>query len=114
SFGDVPRWRTARLGLVTIGTAGGSLSLRLRQTPGGGTWPVAGSASTPSALPAVVASERAAGNPGNLIHDMDVDGLDDLSATADGVIRSVTLPQVGLNGTMVDFGAALAAMAGRA
>src|SRR5262249_59835971 len=30
SFGDVTRWRTDRLGLVTIGTAGGSLSLRLR------------------------------------------------------------------------------------
>jgi predicted lysophospholipase L1 biosynthesis ABC-type transport system permease subunit len=45
---------------------------------------------------------------------MVVVGLDDQTATADGVIRSVTLPQVGLTGTMVDFGAALAAMAGPA
>jgi hypothetical protein len=114
SFADATRWRGDRSGQVTIGTAGGSLSLQLRQTPLDGTWPLAVSAATPRALPAVVASERAAGSPGTLIHDLNVDGLDDLSATADGVIRSVTLPQVGLNGTMVDFGAALAVMAGPA
>src|SRR5262249_54224613 len=114
SFGDATRWRGDRLGLTTIGTDGGSLSLKLRQTPGNGTWPSAASASIPRALPAVVASERAAGSPGELIHNVNVDGLDDLSATADGVLRSITLPQIGLNGTMVDLAAALAAMDGPA
>jgi predicted lysophospholipase L1 biosynthesis ABC-type transport system permease subunit len=72
------------------------------------------SAAIPRALPAVVASGRAALYPGNAIHGVVVVGLDDLPATADGVIRSVTVPQVGRSGTMVDFGAALAAMAGPA
>jgi hypothetical protein len=111
SFGDDTRWRGDGSGPVAIGTAGGSLSLHVRQTPLASTWPLAVSAATPRALPAVVASGRAALYPGNLIHGVVVVGLDDLPATADGVIRSVTLPQVGLTGTMVDFGAALAAMA---
>jgi predicted lysophospholipase L1 biosynthesis ABC-type transport system permease subunit len=70
------------------------------------------STAIPRALPAVVASARAALYPRGQIHGVVVVGLDDLPATADGLIRSVTLPQVGLTGTMVDFGAALAAMAG--
>jgi predicted lysophospholipase L1 biosynthesis ABC-type transport system permease subunit len=97
---------------VAIGSAGGSLSLRVQQTPLASTWPLAVSTAVPRALPAVVASARAALYPRGQIHGVVVVGLDDLPATADGVIRSVTLPQVGLSGTMVDFGAALAVMAG--
>jgi predicted lysophospholipase L1 biosynthesis ABC-type transport system permease subunit len=111
SFGDAARWRGDGTGPVAIDPAGGSLSLHVRQTPLASTWPLAVSAAIPHVLPAVVASGRAALYPGSLIHGVVVVGLDGLPATADGVIRSHTLPQAGRLGTMVDFGAALAAMA---
>jgi ABC-type antimicrobial peptide transport system permease subunit len=68
------------------------------------------SAAIPTALPAVVASATAALYAGNNIHSVVALGLDGQVVFADGVIRSVTLPQVDRNGIMVDFGAALAAM----
>jgi hypothetical protein len=112
AFADATRWRGDGSGPVTIGTAGGSLTLHVQQTPLASTWPLAVSTAIPRALPAVVASARAALYPRGQIHGVVVVGLDDLPATADGLIQSVTLPQVGLTGTMVDFGAALAAMQG--
>ena len=47
---------------------------------------------------------------GNQIHSVEAVGLDRQSVFVDGVIRAVTLPEVGRSGVMVDFGTALAAM----
>jgi predicted lysophospholipase L1 biosynthesis ABC-type transport system permease subunit len=74
-------------------------------------WPSAVSASIPTVLPAVVASGQASVEQGNQIHSVEAVGLDRQSVFVDGVIRAVTLPRVGRNGIMVDFGTALRAMA---
>ncbi len=110
SFGDNARWRGDGKGPAAIGTAGASLSLDVRQSSASATWPSAVSAATPTALPGVVASAQAALYAGNQIHSVVAVGLDGQVVFVDGVIRSVTLPQVDRNGMMVDFGAALAAM----
>ena len=94
---------------MAIGTAGASLSLVLRQVPGS-TWPSAVSASIPAALPAVVASAQAGVEQGNQIHSLRPSAWTAQSVFVDGVFRAVTLPEVGRNGVMVDFGTALAAM----
>jgi putative ABC transport system permease protein len=109
SFGDHTRWRGDGKGQVAIGTAGGSLSLDLRQVSGSA-WPSAVSAAIPTALPAVVASAQAGVEQGNQIQSIEAVGLDQQSVFVDGVFRAVTLPEVGRNGVMVDFGTALAAM----
>jgi len=109
SFGDHARWRGDGKGQVAIATAGASLSLDVRQVPGSG-WPSAVSAAIPTALPAVVASAQAGVEEGNQIHSIEAVGLDQQSVFVNGVIRAVTLPEVGRNGVMVDFGTALAAM----
>ena len=114
SFGDSTRWRGDGKGPVAIRSAGASLSLDVRQTSGAAPWPSAVSAAIPSALPAVVASATAALNEGNQIHSVVAVGLDGQTVYVDGVIRSVTLPQVDRDGIMVDFGTALAAMANSA
>lgn len=109
SFGDPTRWRGDGKGPVTIGTAGASLSLDVRQVSGYA-WPSAVSAAIPTTLPAVVASAQAAAEEGNQIRSVEAVGLDRQSVFVDGVFRAVTLPEVGRNGVMVDFGTALAAM----
>jgi len=110
AFGDSTRWRGDGKGPTTIGAAGPALSLDVRQSSGADSWPSVLSAATPTALPAVIASATAALYPGNQIHSVEAVGLDEQSVSADGVIRSVTLPQVDRNGIMVDYGTALAAM----
>jgi putative ABC transport system permease protein len=109
SFADHTRWRGDGKGQVAIGTRGGSLSLAVRQVSGYA-WPSAVSAAIPTALPAVVASGQAAVQEGDQIHSVEAVGLDQQSVFVDGVIRAVTLPQVGRDGVMVDLGTALAAM----
>ncbi len=111
SFGDSARWRGDGTGPSAIGAAGASLSLDVRQSSDSGTGPSAVSAAIPTVLPAVVASEQAALYLGNQIHSVEAVGLDGQPVFVNGVIQSVTLPQVDRNGIMVDFGAALAAMA---
>jgi putative ABC transport system permease protein len=110
SFADNTRWRGDGKGPAAIGTAGASLSLDVRQRSDSPTWPAAVSAATPTVLPAVIASAQAGLYPGNQIHDVEAVGLDGQAVFVDGMIRSVTLPQVDRNGIMVDLGAALAAM----
>ena len=110
SFGDKTRWRGDGKGPTAIGTAGSSLSLDVRQTSGSASWPSLVSAAIPTALPAAVASATAALYSGDNIHSVPALGLDGGVVFANGVIRSVTLPQVDRNGVMVDFGTALAAM----
>jgi putative ABC transport system permease protein len=109
SFGDHSRWRGDGRGPVTIGAAGGSLAIDVRQVSGS-VWPSAVSAAIPTVLPAAVGSAQAAVEEGNQIHSIEAVGLDRQSVFVDGVIRAVTLPQVDRNGVMVDFGTALAAM----
>ena len=109
SFEDHTRWRGDGKGQVTIATTGGSLSLVVRQVSGSA-WPSAVSASIPTTLPAVVASGQAAVEQGNQIQRVEAVGLDQQPVFVDGVFRSVTLPEVGRGGVMVDFGTALAAM----
>ncbi len=109
AFGDHTRWRGNGKGQVEIGTAGASLSLDVRQVSGFA-WPSAVSAAIPTTLPAVVGSAQAAAQEGNQIHSVEAVGLDRQSVFVDGVFRAVTLPEVGGNGVMVDFGTALAAM----
>jgi hypothetical protein len=109
SFANRTRWRGDGKGPVAIGSAGGSLSVGVRQVSGYA-WPSAVSASIPTVLPAVVASAQAAANQGNQIHDIEAVGLDRQSLFVNGVVRAVTLPQVDRDGVMVDFGTALAAM----
>ena len=111
SFGDSARWRGDGTGPTAIGADGASLSLDVRQSPGSATWPSAVSAAIPTLLPAVVASEQAALYEGNQIHSVEVVGLDGQPAFVNGVMQSVTLPEVDRNGIMVDLGTALAAMA---
>ncbi len=110
SFADKTRWRGDGKGPAAIGTAGTSLSVDVRERSASATWPSAVSAAVPSALPAVIASAQAALYPGNQIHSVEAVGLDGQAVFADGVVRSVTLPQVDRNGIMVDFGTALGAM----
>lgn len=110
AFGHATRWRGDGKGPVAIRTAGGSLSVDVRQSAAEASWPSVVSAAIPTTLPAVIASGQAALYVGNQIHSVAAVGLDEQSVTADGVIRSVTLPQVDRNGIMVDFGTALAAM----
>ncbi len=110
SFGDKARWRGDGKGPAAIGTAGASLALDVRQNSGSATWPSAVSAAIPTALRGVVASATAALYAGDQIHSVVAVGLDGQTVFVDGVIRSVTLPQVDRNGMMVDFGSALAAM----
>jgi hypothetical protein len=110
SFGDHTRWRGDGRGPAAIGTAGGSLSLDVRQSSGSATWPSALSAAVPTALPAVVASAQAAQYEGDQIHRVEAVGLDGEAVFVDGVIQTVTLPEIDRNGLMVDFGGALAAM----
>ncbi len=110
SFAEDSRWRGDGKGPVAIATAGAALSLDVRQTSGDQPWPSMVSAAIPTALPAVVASAAAALYAGNNIHSVPAIGLDGQVVFADGIVRSVTLPQVDRNGIMVDFGAALAAM----
>ena len=110
SFADNARWRGDGKGPAAIGTAGAALSLDVRQTSGDAPWPSAVSAAIPTALPAVVASATASLYTGNNIHSVPGLGLDGQVVFANGVIRSVTLPQVDRSGIMVDFGTALAAM----
>ncbi len=114
SFGEATRWRGDGKGPASIGTAGASLSLDVRQFSSSATWPSVLSVGIPSALPAVVASATAAQYQGNQIHSVVAVGLDGQTVSADGVIRSVALPQVDRNGIMVDFGSALAAMSNSA
>jgi putative ABC transport system permease protein len=111
AFGDHTRWRAGGNGpgLVQISTAGKSLSVDVGQAPGYA-WPSVVSASIPVALPAVVGSAQAAVEVGSEIHSVEAVGLDRQAVFLDGVIRSVTLPQVDRGGVMVDFGAALAMM----
>lgn len=109
-FSDHARWRGDGQGQAAIGTTGGSLSLDVRQTLGASTWPSAVSDAIPSPLPAVVASAQARLYQGDQIQSVETVGLDGQALFVDGVIRSVTLPQVDRNGVMVDFGTALAAM----
>ncbi|MFZ0385527.1 MAG: FtsX-like permease family protein [Solirubrobacteraceae bacterium] len=109
SFGDPTRWRGDGKGQVALGTAGASLSVVLRQVSGS-TWPSAVSASIPTALPAVVASAQAGVEQGNQIHSIEAVGLDQQSVFVNGMFQAVTLPEVGRNGVMVDYGTALAAM----
>jgi len=109
SFEDHTRWRGDGKGQVVIGTAGGSLSLDVRQVSGS-VWPSVVSAAIPTALPAVVASAQAGVEEGNQIQSIEAVGLDRQSVFVDGLFRAVTLPEVGRNGVMVDFGTALAAM----
>jgi putative ABC transport system permease protein len=109
SFEDHTRWRGDGKGQAVIGTAGGSLSLDVRQVSGS-VWPSVVSAAIPTALPAVVASAQAGVEQGNQIQSIEAVGLDRQSLFVDGVFRAVTLPEVGRNGVMVDFGTALAAM----
>ena len=111
SFGDDARWRGDGKGPAAIGTAGASLSLDVRQSSAEAAWPSVVSAAIPTTLPAVIASAQAALYTGNSIHSVAAVGLDEQVVSVDGVIRSVTLPQVDRNGIMVDFGTALAAMA---
>jgi putative ABC transport system permease protein len=111
-FGDSTRWRGDGKGQVAIRTTGGaSLSLDVRQSAASPTWPSAVSAADPIALPAAISSGTAALYAGDQIHSVEAVGLDGQAVFVDGVIRSVTLPQIDRNGIMVDFGAALAAMA---
>jgi predicted lysophospholipase L1 biosynthesis ABC-type transport system permease subunit len=69
------------------------------------------SAADPVDLPAAISSGTAALYAGDQIHSVEAVGLDGQAVFVDGVIRSVTLPRIDRNGIMVDFGAALAAMA---
>jgi hypothetical protein len=114
SFEDTTRWRGDGKGQAAISTAGAALSLDVREDSASATWPSVVSAAVPTALPAVVASGQAALYPGDQIHSVEAVGLDGQAVFVDGVIRSVTLPQVDRNGIMVDFGTALAAMANAA
>ncbi|MGH2874410.1 MAG: FtsX-like permease family protein [Solirubrobacteraceae bacterium] len=107
SFSDHASWRGDGNGPVKLGSAGASLSLDVRERAG--VWPSAVSAAIPAAVPAVVASAQA-GADGGQIHDLEVVGVDRQALFVDGVMRAVTLPQVGRGGVMVDFGAALAVM----
>jgi hypothetical protein len=108
SLADRGRWRGDGKGPVKIGNASGVLTLNVYEFYGW--WPSAVSAAIPVAVPAVVASRQAAAQPGNQIHRLEVTGLDSDALFVDGVIRSVTLPQVDRGGVMIDFGAALAVM----
>ncbi|HEX3616969.1 MAG TPA: ABC transporter permease, partial [Solirubrobacteraceae bacterium] len=108
SFADRGRWRGDGKGPVKISSAGSSLTLDVYEFYGW--WPSAVSAAIPVAVPAVVASAEAATQEGNQIHSLEVAGLDRDAVFVDGVIRSVTLPQVDRGGVMIDFGAALAVM----
>ncbi len=110
SFGDATRWRGDGKGPATIGAAGSALSVDIRQTSPTADWPTVVSASTPTVIPGVISSAQAALYVGNQIHSVVAVGLDEQTVSIDGVIRSVTLPQVDRNGIMVDYGAALAAM----
>jgi putative ABC transport system permease protein len=110
SFGDSTRWRGNGVGPAAIRTAGASLSLEVRQTPNQTSWATAVSAAIPATVPAVIASGLAAGEEGNQIHSVEAVGLDQQAVFVNGEIRSVTLPQVGRDGIMVDFGTALAEM----
>lgn len=114
SFGDPARWRGDGKGPVTIASAGASLSLDVRQTSGSAAWPSAVSAAVPAILPGIVASGTAALYEGEQIHSVTAVGLDGETTNVDGVFRSLTLPRIDRNGMMVDFGSALAAMAGAA
>ena len=110
SFGDSTRWRGDGKGPAAIRSAGGSLSVDVRQLGGSAPWPSAVSAAVPASLPAVVTPAIAAQNQGNSIHSVVAVGLDGQNVSVDGLIRSVALPEVDRNGIMVDFGTALAAM----
>jgi putative ABC transport system permease protein len=111
SFGEHTRWRAGGTGpgVVQIGTVGASLSLDIGEVSGYA-WPSIVSSAIPVAVPAVIGSAQAAVEVGNEIHSVEVVGLDRQALFVDGVIRSVTLPQVDRGGAMVDFGAALAVM----
>jgi putative ABC transport system permease protein len=111
AFGDHTRWRAGGTGpgLTQIGTAGASLSIDVSQAPGY-PWPSVVSAAIPAALPAVIGSAQAAVEVGSEIHSVEAVELDRQAVFLNGVIRSVTLPQVDRGGVMVDFGAALAMM----
>jgi putative ABC transport system permease protein len=108
SFAEPARWRGDGKGPVKIAAAGASLSLDIHEFYGW--WPSAVSAAVPVSIPAVIASGQAAAEVGNQIHNVEVAGLDREAVFVDGVIRSVTLPQVDRGGVMIDFGAALAVM----
>jgi hypothetical protein len=108
SFADSGSWRGDGKGPVKIHSASGTLTLDVDEFYGW--WPSAVSAAIPVAVPAVVASAEAADAPGTQIHSLEVTGLDRDALFVDGVIRSVTLPQVDRGGVMIDFGAALAVM----
>ena len=110
SFGDSARWRGDGKGPAVIGSAGASLSLDVRQSSAEAAWPSVVAAAVPTAIPAVIASAQARLYPGNQIHSIEAVGLDGQAVSVDGVVRSITLPQVDRDGVMVDFGAALAAM----
>jgi len=114
SFGEGSRWHGDGKGPAAIATASTGVSLDVRQNPATATWPTVVSAAIPTTLPAVIASATAALYRGNDIHSVVALGLDGQVVSADGVFRSVTLPQVDRNGIMVDFGTALAAMDGPA
>lgn len=109
SFGDPTRWRGDDNGPVTIRTVGGSLSLDVQEATDS-VWPSAVSTALPTTLPAVVASAQANVEEGNQIHSVEAVGLDRQALSVNGVIRSVTLPEVDRGGVMIDFGTALAAM----
>jgi putative ABC transport system permease protein len=108
AFADPIRWRGDGKAPVVIGASGGTLSLDVRELDG--YWPSVVSAAIPLAVPAVVGSTEAAGESGTQIASIEVAGLDSQAVFVDGVIRSVTLPQVNRGGVMIDFGAALAVM----
>jgi hypothetical protein len=108
-FDDAGRWRSDGRSTATIAGSNGQLSLVLRQTSIGGPWATLLSADDPPYLPAVVASGTAALYPDHTDQVYTV-GLDDNTLPVNGVIDSVTLPQLDRVGAMVDFGAALNAM----
>jgi len=108
AFGERTRWRASGQGPMRIAGAGASLSLDTQEFSG--TWPTAVAAAIPASVPAVIGSAQAAVESGSQIHDVEAVGLDRQAMFVNGVIRSITLPQVDRGGVMVDYGAALALM----
>jgi hypothetical protein len=108
AFSAPGRWRGDGKGPLKIRAAGGTLSLDVEEFYGW--WPATVSAAIPVRVPAVVGSALAADETGNQIDNIEVAGLDGQANFVDGVMRSVTLPQVDRGGVMVDLGSAMAVM----
>lgn len=107
-FAEPSRWRAVPFADLRAG--GRALTLTVAPAALGSTTPVASSADVLGHVPAVAASGTASVYPGEQIHDVLATGLDGNPMPLDGVVTSVTLPQLDRFGFLVGLAPALAAM----